>query len=87
MHEDTAVLEDISEQGACLQVDAPIPPDTDLNIIHEGTALFNCRSIYCVYREIGYYVGVEYSSGVVWSKRTFLPSHLLDLDDMIAGRN
>jgi hypothetical protein len=33
---------------------------------------------YCVYREIGYFVGVEFESTSRWSKKTFTPQHLLD---------
>ena len=80
--ESIAVLEDISEQGACLQVESPIPPGTKLSIRHEGTELFSCRTVYCIYRDIGYYIGVEYGPGVVWSKCRFVPSHLLDLEQL-----
>jgi hypothetical protein len=83
LHEVGTVLEDISEQGACLQVESAIPQGIDVLIRHKGTALFACRTIYCVYRDIGYYVGVEYGPGVVWSKRDFLPDHLLDLEQLI----
>jgi hypothetical protein len=86
LHEVGTVLEDISEQGAGLQVESAIPPGIDVLIRHKGTALFSCRTIYCVYRDIGYYVGVEYRPGVVWSKRDFLPSHLLDLEQLLARR-
>jgi hypothetical protein len=34
---------------------------------------------HCIYREIGYFVGVEMQAGSRWSKRTFQPQHLLDL--------
>ncbi len=84
LHEVGTVLEDISEQGAGLQVESAIPPDTDILIRHKGTALFQGRTIYCVYRDIGYYVGVEYGPGVAWSKHDFLPNHLLDLEQLTA---
>jgi hypothetical protein len=40
---------------------------------------------YCVYREIGYFVGVEFEAGSKWSKKAFKPRHLLDLRSLIAG--
>jgi len=34
---------------------------------------------YCVYREIGYFIGVEFEPESKWSKETYQPQHLLDL--------
>jgi hypothetical protein len=58
-----ANLEDISLSGACLQFDQPIPLQTDLRI---------------AYREIGYFLGIEFDPGCRWSARHFKPQHLLD---------
>jgi hypothetical protein len=33
---------------------------------------------YCVFREIGYFLGVEFEDGCRWSQRHFRPQHLLD---------
>jgi hypothetical protein len=33
---------------------------------------------YCVFREIGYFLGVEFEAGTRWSQRHFRPQHLLD---------
>lgn len=33
---------------------------------------------YCVFREIGYFLGVEFEPGHRWSQRQFRPQHLLD---------
>ena len=33
---------------------------------------------YCVYREIGYFLGIEFESDSKWSARHFKPQHLLD---------
>jgi hypothetical protein len=33
---------------------------------------------YCVYRDIGYFLGVEFEPGFRWSVRMFRPQHLLD---------
>ncbi len=72
-----ANLEDISLSGACLQLDLPIPLNTNLRIGHPNGE-FQGRIRYCVYREIGYFLGVQFEPGVKWSRRSFKPMHLLD---------
>ena len=72
-----ANLEDISLSGACLQFDQPVPLQTDLRISYpKGELLGKVR--YCVYREIGYFLGVEFEPGCKWYARHFKPQHLLD---------
>jgi hypothetical protein len=72
-----ANLEDISLSGACLQVDNPVPASTTMFISHPRGE-FQGRVRYCVYREIGYFLGVEFEPGSRWSRRRFKPRHLLD---------
>ena len=72
-----ANLEDISLSGACLQFDQPIPLQTDLRISYPKGELTG-KVRYCVYREIGYFLGVEFEAGCKWSQRHFKPQHLLD---------
>jgi hypothetical protein len=72
-----ANLEDISLSGACLQVDAPVPLQTNLLITYPRGELQG-RVRYCVYREIGYFLGIEFEPGSKWSQRLFRPQHLLD---------
>ena len=72
-----ANLEDISLSGACLQFDQPIPLQTDLRINYpKGELMGKVR--YCVYREIGYFLGIEFEPGCRWSERQFKPQHMLD---------
>ncbi len=72
-----ANLEDISLSGACLQFDQPIPLQTGLRISYpKGELMGKVR--YCVYREIGYFLGIEFEPGSRWSARHFKPQHLLD---------
>ena len=72
-----ANLEDISLSGACLQLDVEIPPQASVRITYpEGELVGRVR--YCVYREIGYFLGVEFEPGCKWSQRNFKPLHLLD---------
>ena len=72
-----ANLEDISLSGACVQVDTPIPINTTLRISYPGGELRG-RVCYCVFREIGYFLGIEFEPGCRWSSRQFRPQHLLD---------
>jgi hypothetical protein len=71
------LLEDISHSGACLQLETPVPLAAKISWDshkHRFTGLVR----YCVYREVGYFVGVELEAGSRWSQRCFKPQHLLD---------
>ncbi len=72
-----ANLEDISLSGACLQMDRPIPLGSELRIAYPSGELAG-KVKYCVFREIGYFLGVEFDPGSRWSQRHFRPQHLLD---------
>lgn len=72
-----ANLEDISLSGACLQVEAPIPLHTTVKIAYPKGGLLGTVK-YCVFREIGYFLGIEFESGSRWSLRQFKPQHMLD---------
>ena len=72
-----ANLEDISLSGACLQVDRPVLLGADLRISYPNGELLGFVK-YCVFREIGYFLGIEFEPGCKWSARHFKPQHLLD---------
>ena len=72
-----ANLEDISLSGACLQVDAPVPLNTTVKISYPK-GRFEGIVKYCVYREIGYFLGIEFEGDSRWSLRKFRPQHFLD---------
>jgi hypothetical protein len=74
----TALLEDICASGACLQTEKALPAGTELNLQYRG-AKIAAKVRYCVFQEIGYFVGIEFSEGFRWSRRAFRPQHLLDL--------
>ena len=78
----TALLEDISPSGACLQFEAPVPVGSDIRW-ESPKKQFLGRVQYCVFREIGYFVGVEFLSTSKWSKRAYRPQHLLDLERLM----
>ncbi|MDQ6760135.1 MAG: PilZ domain-containing protein [Acidobacteriota bacterium] len=72
-----ANLEDISGRGACLQIDLPLPPQTVVKISLPKNELIG-KVRYCIYREIGYFLGIEFESGFRWTESEFKPQHLLD---------
>ena len=78
----TAVLEDISVSGACLQFDAPLPLKAVVRITYPGGTLDGVIR-YCVFREIGYFVGVEFSPESHWKRSEFRPQHMLDVRKLL----
>jgi hypothetical protein len=77
-----ANLEDISLSGACLQVERPIPLGCAVRLAYPSGELAGAVK-YCIFREIGYFLGVEFEPGTRWSPRSFRPQHLLDPRRMI----
>jgi hypothetical protein len=73
----TAILEDISRTGACLQTDVPIPVEELVQVRH-GRKTLEGKVNYCAYHEIGYFAGVGFSANQRWSQRVFRPKHLVD---------
>jgi hypothetical protein len=80
--EKVANLEDISLSGACIQMDDPLPKETILRITYPKGE-FQGRVRYCLFREIGYFVGVQFDPGSKWSRRVYKPEHLLDLRQIV----
>jgi hypothetical protein len=78
----TALLEDISTRGACLQLETGVPAGVTLTW-HSRDRNFTGTVRYCVYREIGYFVGVEFDAQSKWSQKAYRPRHLLDLRKML----
>ncbi len=79
----TGLLEDISPSGACLQLETAVPLGVEIqwrSPKREFTGIVR----YCVYREIGYFVGVEFDAGSKWSKQAYKPQHLLDLKKLLS---
>lgn len=79
----TALLEDISGSGACLQLERAIPLGSEV-WWNSQKQVFKGWVRYCVYREIGYFVGVEFPSTIRWSSKKFKPQHFLDLEKLVA---
>ena len=77
-----ANLEDISVCGVCLQLDDPVHLDTVLRICH-AKGEFRGSVRYCLYREIGYFLGVQFLPGYEWSPESYQPEYLLDLRELV----
>jgi hypothetical protein len=77
-----AVLEDISASGACFQLEVPVPLGAVLRWRCTKKELAGVVR-YCVYREIGYFVGVQFDPTSRWSKAKYHPRHLLDLEKFL----
>ena len=84
-HHVTALLEDIATHGACLQLEKALPLDMAVTIAHlKGEMHGSVR--YCIYQEIGYFVGVQFAAHSEWSRNKFTPQHLLDLEQLVMRR-
>lgn len=81
----TALLEDISPSGACLQLDSPVPLGTRLVIEYRKVRLEGAVC-YCFFQEIGYWTGVHFAPEVKWSPRRFRPKHMLDWKNLLNSR-
>lgn len=80
-----ANLEDISTSGACLQLDEQIAAGTSIRVSH-STGDLNGEVRYCVFRDIGYFVGIAFHPGSSWSQEDFKPMHMLDPRSLIRDR-
>jgi hypothetical protein len=79
----TAILENISASGACLQLEKPVPVNSLIQIrLPKGYLKGSVR--YCVYRDIGYFVGLQFDENCKWSRRMFQPEHMLDLQRLLS---
>ncbi|HLH17373.1 MAG TPA: PilZ domain-containing protein [Bryobacteraceae bacterium] len=78
-----ALLEDISPSGACLQTEFVLPVGSDIEW-DSPARRFTGRVRYCEYREIGYFVGVEFADGCEWSPASYQPAHLLDVKKLMS---
>ena len=77
-----ANLEDISQSGACLQVENPIPDGTAISMRY-GNGQFSGSVRYCLNEGMGYFLGIQFAEGCRWSRKNFKPQHLLDLKQLV----
>src|SRR2546430_17619726 len=71
-HKVTALLEEISASGACVQLNGPLPNNTLARICHARGQLQRCVKD-CVYRDIGYSVGLQFHPERNGSRKEFQP--------------
>ncbi len=77
-----ANLEDISPSGACIQMDNSVPLETLLRLTHAKTEMRG-RVRYCVFRDTGYFLGIDFEPGCRWTRSRFRPKHLLDPRELV----
>jgi PilZ domain len=73
-----ATLEDISPTGACIQLEFPIPAETEV-ALHYPKGRYRGTIKYSALEKTGYIHGTEFHEPDRWSKDDFEPSHLLEL--------
>lgn len=81
----SALLDDISTSGACLNLDSPVPLGASV-VIEYREGRFEGSVCYCFFREIGYYVGIHFKPATKWCPRRYRPRHLLDLKKLLTRR-
>ena len=74
----TALLEDLSPQGACLSLDMPLTVGLRVRLETDGFGR-EAEVRYCELGDYGYLVGVEFAAGEEWHRQEWQPSHLLSL--------
>jgi hypothetical protein len=78
----TALLDDISASGACLNLDNPMCLGTAVAIRYREGRLEG-SVCYCYFRDIGYYVGIHFKAHTEWSPKQYRPKYLLDLKKLL----
>ena len=77
-----ANLEDISLSGACVQIEREVRPGTAVAINYgDGELLGTVR--YCLFRDVGYFLGIELKPESRWSSQHYKPQHLLDPRELV----
>lgn len=77
-----ANLEDISLSGICLQVEKAVPQGTLMRMSYGDGELVGIVR-YCVFRDIGYFLGIQLEEGCRWSTQHYKPQHLLDPRELL----
>lgn len=79
----TGNLEDISASGACVLFEEPVPPGTRV-CLKLGRHRFPGEVRHSTHHQIGYFVGIRFEAGTVWSREIYLPKHMLDPREVAA---
>ena len=81
-----ANLEDISPSGASVQFEQPLEPGARLSLML-GSHQFRGHVTHCTHNEIGYFVGIRFDAGQIWSRKLYEPKHLLDPRQVMPRRS
>jgi len=65
-----------------VQLDVPIPLRVGIRVQCGENSLEGVVR-YCIYREIGYFTGIEFAPDHRWNRQEFEPQHLLDLSMLV----
>lgn len=82
LRRNVANLEDISQSGACLQMETVVPVGTALVVHCEGGEMAGTVR-YCLYRDWSYFLGIEFAAGTQWSRWRYKPQHMLDPRELV----
>jgi hypothetical protein len=78
---ETAVLENISASGACVQAEFSVHQHAGVLVVC-GQAEFHGGVRFCYRRDDGYFIGIAFDTASKWSKDKFEPEHLLDPNEV-----
>jgi hypothetical protein len=76
-HRAKAVLEDISQTGACVQTEDPIPLGAEL-ALRLGELGLPGRIRYCTLIGGSYFVGIQFLDGMRWAPEDYNPACILN---------
>ena len=72
------VLEDVSPEGLCVNLDVPAPVGRTVHLHTRGFE-GEAEVRYCDWGELGYQVGLEFLDGCTWDPQKWQPKHLLEV--------
>ncbi len=81
-HRDVANLEDISLSGACVQLETPVQKGTRITVNY-GDGEMPATVRYCLYRDLAYFLGLQFDDGCKWSTKRFRPQYMLDPRELV----
>jgi len=82
LHRDVANLEDISLSGACVQLETPVQKGTRITVNY-GDGEMTATVRYCLYRDLAYFLGLQFEEGCKWSTKRFRPQYMLDSRELV----
>jgi hypothetical protein len=81
LRNEQALLEDISQNGGCVQLEEPVDLGSVV-MLTVGTTPFYGHVCYCNLRDEGYFIGLRFSNDTTWSAGLVRPQHLTSLTQL-----